>query len=121
MVPLAAYGIKIRGAGYEKWPQRYQTVFNHVRNKACNCPAWTDILVKVNEILNAFGYSVGPDLLPSSMEAMEIAREEDVLASLLQSRALELYEGSFGDSTGPTEDKWRHDIESIVFDRLLGR
>jgi hypothetical protein len=112
-VPLASYGIKIYGRDCQKWPPRYNDVFNKIIEITADSSALRALQTEYRQVMKAVG--IDPDPLTADNENIE---ENIQLARNIQQRAIRLYKQSFGENGGPSEDEWRMEIEGLVLGHL---
>ena len=115
-VPLASYGIKIYGRDYQEWPSRYNEVFHTIIGNTCDCSTAEILHSRYRLALKAMGYEAE---LPSTTDG-ETCGENIQQAREIQRRAIDLYQQTVSDkdSRGPTEYKWRLDIEDLILGRF---
>jgi hypothetical protein len=113
IVPLASYGIKIYGRDYQKWPPRYNDVFNKIIEITADSSTLKAIHTEYRLAIKTMGYDTEPFTFES-----ENSEDNIQLARNIQQQAIRLYQQSFGENGGPSEDEWRMEIEGLVLGHL---
>ena len=112
-VPLASYGIKIYGRNYQKWPPRYNDVFNKITEITADSSALRAVHTTYRHVMKTMGIDTDPFAVDN-----ENLEDNIELARNIQQRAIRLYQQSFGEKGGPSEDEWRMEIEGLVLGHL---